>query len=717
MGQLMGSGSSKAKEAFTITPAASSIPGPADADTPLPKVSIVDIANSVEDPETVQSWLANAPIAPTEPDYHSQEPAATDTDAEAIEVDLEDEDGLSAVGVDADVVLEDAGDSAPDLGVELARDEVLTPIPEHLGVGDVVGHGIAVAGDDFEQGNVTLIAYAAEGNGPEHEVLYGWVDKTAEQKLFAALNSDGTNLVPVEVISHVTGRLPADIDNGLYEKLGVVAKSVNHHLKAGSEIPAHTHTNLEELIAKLDEVAAANPTSDEQEMLDHYFGAVEQLSERLTPGYDIPYSEGGKTPHFASHVVDHEVKTTKMVPGPPDPDQPTLLPMTKRNATRIGSTLKDGVGSWDGVTRTTASGSEYVIDLGEGFEAIYRPHDPTLGGHSAGKGHQGFLEVTAPAGAGHGAELVHRLEQLHLVNQPITKAEGEYTYLQRQAWALKADKKPGIVNATANAAELDDTMAEIVFNERVGDAPDDPAEIDRWIRSVQLEGQRRAQPAKAALMREAIAPLLGHTDGASLAADPAYDPTPTPSGGWLTWHRMDVTRDPAAVRKAFGKKALVHQVTGNNLAEIFQTGVLAATERRRVMGIGAGKGMSESADMNTGGSRVVDLRVKNPTGLSGPHLIWDDPVKLLKRADWYAYNGDKFAALDGAAQIRDPFKTASMTASSNEVLFHNGIDLTGPEAPDRIVCSSTHQKKELLAVLKTRGITHLGDKPVGEVIQ
>ena len=53
------------------------------------------------------------------------------------------------------------------------------------------------------------------------------------------------------------------------------------------------------------------------------------------------------------------------------------------------------------------------------------------------------------------------------------------------------------------------------------------------------------------------------------------------------------------------------------------------------MGAGSGTGMSESADMKTGGARSVFLRVGSKPG-HGPALYWDDPSRLLRRADWYA---------------------------------------------------------------------------------
>jgi hypothetical protein len=151
-------------------------------------------------------------------------------------------------------------------------------------------------------------------------------------------------------------------------------------------------------------------------------------------------------------------------------------------------------------------------------------------------------------------------------------------------------------------------------------------------------------------------------------------------------------------------------------------GVLASTERRRVMGVAAGKGMSETADMKSGGARSVFLRVHGKPS-SGPALYWSDPTTLLRRSDWYAYNTDHFGSLNPksghstSGQTRDPATVAAFSGGSNEVMFRHGIDLLGSEAPSLIRCASPAQRAEVLKVLADRGITKLGGKPVEEVVK
>ncbi|MGP3690778.1 hypothetical protein ACTVZO_39925 [Streptomyces sp. IBSNAI002] len=118
----------------------------------------------------------------------------------------------------------------------------------------------------------------------------------------------------------------------------------------------------------------------------------------------------------------------------------------------------------------------------------------------------------------------------------------------------------------------------------------------------------------------------------------------------------------------------------------------------------------------------VFLRVSNsPKSGFGGQLIWDDPSVLMRRSDYYAYNGDKYGVSPdkkkASGLTRDPLTIATHGASNNEIMFRDGIDLLGAEAPSRIVCHQAHQRTALLESFKARGITHLGGKPVEDVVK
>jgi hypothetical protein len=81
-------------------------------------------------------------------------------------------------------------------------------------------------------------------------------------------------------------------------------------------------------------------------------------------------------------------------------------------------------------------------------------------------------------------------------------------------------------------------------------------------RDFQLEAAARCLPKKVSLVRDAVATVTGHPDGAALAASPGYDPVPKPSGGWLTWSRFDVTASTTALQQTWSGKCLHHSVSG-----------------------------------------------------------------------------------------------------------------------------------------------------------
>jgi hypothetical protein len=460
-------------------------------------------------------------------------------------------------------------------------------------------------------------------------------------------------------------------------------------------------------------------------MLDGYLAAAESINQRLTDPHALPYGEGGKVPLIKPHEVSQLVAVTEYVPAPAGETPENLRAAQMRDATRVAPTLDAaGVASWDGKSRSKAAGKEYAVDLGDGFSAVYRPYEVAGEAAAADFSHRGALEIVAPPGAGHGPELVAKLGELNLVNRPLSKAQGEWAYLQRNVWAQQLDHHKGVAGALAESAGLDDAVTELLVAQRQHEAIGmGDGELHRLARGLRLEAEARALPHKVRLVRDAVAKATGWGSGADLAASPGYDPTPRVSGGWLTWDRFDVAGDAGNVDKAFGKLGLTHHVTGHNLSELLSSGVLASSERRRLMGVASGKGKSEGSDMQTGGAKSVFLRVSGAPA-SGPSLYWDDASRLLRRSDWYAYASDHFGSLNPqsghsvSGQTRNPATVAGFKGhGGNEVMFRHGIDLLGAEAPTRIRCASAEERSSILQMLKARGIHKLGSKSVEEVVQ
>ena len=712
----VGAGKKKAHEIFVVTPSAAAVvaePSVLDGHEVLGQ----DVESDATDDQVDDSHTAEVDVAGF--DEPSDGVGAVDQieQLEQLEHELETITDPPAPEEQTDELSED-----PDAAPPLADVDALTPVPTNPSPGDIRGTPLLVGGVDLEDSLATLVAYKDDDGS--REVLVATVARDAEAKLFEALALSEEKLVPVAVDKEVTGRLPLDTTHQLHEQLVAVAKSVNHHLSAADDIPAHTHTNLEKVMGQLSALSAEAQGDADKEMLGHYAAAGESIAERLAPGYSTPYLDGGKVPKVEPHETTGTVTVTEYVPAPSEDVAEGLLSAKVRNATRIGATVgADGSTSWDGKARTPASGKEYVVDLGDGYQAVYRPY-VVANAKATDFSHRGSLEVCAPQGAGHGPALVHRLGQLNLVNRPMTAEEGEWAYLTRNVEAQGLAKKAAVAGALAEAQGLEDATQELLVAEKAHEAVGmSHPELVRFAKQLRLEAEAKALPDKVRLVREAVATILGHTSGDDLAASAGYDPVPRVSGGWLVWDRFDVAADPKATEAAFGSRGLYHHVTGGNLGDMIRNGaVLASTERRRIMGIGAGKGMSESTDMGTGGAKSVFLRVHSKPS-SGPALYWQDPSVLLRRSDWYAYNSDHFGSInnDGGHSIsgmcRDPHKVAGFTGGSNEVMFRDGIDLLGDEAPSLICCSSAPQRAGVLEALSARGITHLRGKPVEEVVQ
>lgn len=709
----MGGGKHKAHQSFAVSPAAvlDHPPGPDEYG-----VEVV-----VGGPEEDHLVVPGAePAAPgTDQDGSADEGSPASDDAPELEGPGEeaiaDEGGEEVAG-------EAPGQQGGVLYVPPPGLEALTPVPAEPPVGDICGTPLLVGGADLDDSLATLVSYQ-DASGPR-EVLLATVEPEAEAKLYEALALSEQKLVPVSVEKEVSGRLPVDQSEQLYEQLATAAKSVNHHLKAGDAVPAHTTETLNKVTGRLESLAPELAGETEEAMAVHYQSAAAAIAERLAPGYDVPYHQGGRVPQVTPFEAAGKVTVTEYVPAPAEGVPEGKLAAQMRNATRIGAVVDDaGVAHWDGQARSKASGKEYVVDLGDGYTAVYRPH-VAADAKNPDFSQRGSLELIAPQGAGHGPELVGRMGQLNLVNRPMSAAEGEWSYLRRNVEAQGLGARPAVAKAIAAADGLEDATAELLVAERAHEAIGmSQPQLVSFAKHLRLEAEARALPAKVALVRDAVAKTSGLASGAELAASPGYDPSPRTSGGWLVWDRFDVAADPAKAGTAFGARGFGHRVTGHNLVEILRNGgVLASTERRRVMGVSAGKGMSESSDMGSGGAKSVFLRVQSKPS-SGPALFWDDPSVLMRRSDWYAYKSDHFGSLSPesghstSGLTRDPAKVAAFNGGSNEVMFKHGIDLLGSEAPSLIRCGSAAERAEVLKVLAGRGISHLGSKPVSEVVK
>lgn len=593
----------------------------------------------------------------------------------------------------------------------------VTPIPLTPDVGHAYGEPVLVGGADLNASTATLVSYHS-ANGPR-TVLHARVDEDAEAKLLDALNIS-PGMVPAQVEQQVTGRLPVDEQHNLAEKIITAAKSVNHHIANGTltaeqGAPATTAKKIDAAEAAVQGPGDA-ASAVEKAMLDHYAAQLQAVQHAVATG--TPVAQVKPFLHQGTELV------TVMVPASP-PDGAAGAVAVLRGATRIKPELDTTTGqaSWDGARTTNVLGKEYAIDLGDGYQAVYRPYsinDPATTEYSL----RGRLEVIAPAGEGHGPQLVARLGQLNLANRPMTRNEGEYTYLTANITAQSLEKRAEVAAAHATGQHLEEMVRQEIFHERAHEAVGMTGpQLADFAKNIQLEAHTRALPAKVQVLRDAVAKATGFADGDALAASTGYDPAPRRSAGWLTWTRFDVGNSAGKLSNAVASRSLVHSTSYTGLKAMLATGVLASIERRTTMGTHVGVGQSEAADKLTGGASSVFLRVLPTSSLdSGPKLIWDQPGRLLARADYYGANADTYGVVNPAKagqyakSTRDPFKIAKFANSSNEVMFADGIDLLGPEGPSRILCNNTSQRDEIRTMLQAKGITAIAGKPVEEVV-
>ncbi|MEU1154648.1 hypothetical protein ABZ369_16740 [Streptomyces sp. NPDC005918] len=748
----MGTGSKSSHQSYAVSPTAlaeaptappditgapnategTDLTGAAAGGTGIPELEELELSQLLAEPAPPAEAPA-AEDAPAELDaLLGAEPApepdvpATGPEEELQEASAEPE-GLAAEGE-----LQGSGEEAPaeEAGLlhaddieevqeeEEETDPPLTPVPAAPPVGEPTGTPLLVGGDDFINSEATLVAYDSP-DGPR-EVLLTHISEEAEEKLLDALSIPGTHMEEIQVEEEVKERLDLDKEKKLAELTKTAVSSVQHKLKDGLEM---SDASIAKHQAAVDAVSAvlSDPSisDDEKAMAQHYMDQLNVVKDKIDNG-------GSVMPWMDAYEVTETKMVTKQIPVPNGEPEPGTLAATVRKASRIKASLdpETGQSSWDGVTRSSANGKEYEIDMGDGWTAVYRPYkdnDPKHTEFSL----RGQLEVHAPAGAGHGKDLVERLEQLHLMNKPMTAAEGEWTYLSNNIQAQGLGGADGMQAAMATAQGLQDLQVQEIVHQRMETLMGlDSGALQTAMKRIQLEAAHKVLPMKVEVVRDAVAKASGFSDGADLAASPGYEPTPSTSGKWLTWSRFDVTGKQSEIQGAFKGRSLTHGLHGGALASLLGTGVLASTEKRAVMGIGGGLGMSEQADKMTGGANSVFLRVKKtPSQPGGGMLIWDDPSVLMRRSDYYAYNGDHFGAINPAhhnynesAITRDPMKIAKFSAAGNEVMFRNGLDLFGAEAPSRIVCHTAAERTTILASLASRGITHMGGKAVEDVL-
>ena len=582
-----------------------------------------------------------------------------------------------------------------------------------------LGRPILLGGRDVEDGSATLVVYRDPGGGPDRPVVFLKLLPDAEAKLMAALADAAGKMMKKVTETTVYGRASWDAKYEIAEQLIRYAKSVNYHVGDGTPVPPHTLAGMEELGKVLDQLAAdPNLPPGEKEILAGYRKDYEEIAAAIKAGTKTPRKDYGER---KGHVT---VRKEEWVPAEGG------LAYAERPGSRLVPQEKGGVAYWNGYDRSqlVAYGKEIAIDFGDGWKAVYHPHGED---YKVAWSYKGTLELHLPPGADP-AGISEHLERLYLQGQPMTRDEAEAVYLSKNAWAMGLAGDPDVrqVEEKYGKQRVAELEGELLFQVPVD------GDLQKAALRARLEAERRAAREKAVALRAVLEKKLNLPPG-SLPKLPTYNPLPdwepvhcpaegvvadpkTP-GGYVVWRRFDV--DPVKVRGLFRSKKRVigHILQGNkkeNLKRIILgTGVLAAQETRWRMGAHPeGNTMSPMDDMHTGGAAYAFLRVGPPGRFD---IEWDAET-LLVRADWFWRPNDKFGATNPQDSRYTPRETRPEAVadahpnSHNEIVFKHGISLF--HYPPRRIRVPASWREEVLGWFKQIGVTHLGDRPVEEVV-
>src|SRR6266536_2465957 len=170
----------------------------------------------------------------------------------------------------------------PPAVVSSAPDDLVTPIAEGFSAevlaAGAPGKPLLLGGADVEDMTAVVVGYqSGEGN---RFVLHTKVRPEAEEKLIDALSATEPKTTLVEKQVEAQGRLPLDVDKGLYEQLAKAAKSVNHHIGEGSVIPHHTAEAMAKLETELLELSQKLAISSrDAEMISAYAQALDLVKK------------------------------------------------------------------------------------------------------------------------------------------------------------------------------------------------------------------------------------------------------------------------------------------------------------------------------------------------------------------------------------------------------------------------------------------------------
>lgn len=380
---------------------------------------------------------------------------------------------------------------------------------------------------------------------------------------------------------------------------------------------------------------------------------------------------------------------------PPGAGGSSPLPVVMETPYQRERSLRQGVLTTTGARVPDYGRMAYTIDLGQGATAVYTSYD-----QGNPRSRQGRLQVSVDGYTGTAAELrtaLAQLDRLGLPAQLATPADLELLYLRHQAFAAKLEADPSYRREVEQRITPTMTVAEQIavhqafWNARLG-VPD-------------------------------------------VTALPSYDPRPRSTRGWVPandvregeagwahWQRFDITEEQ--VRTQMADYGLTHSLSTGLIpfleAALDNNGAMLNTDERGRLGIfrrgsSAGRGMSSERDLSTGGASYVFTRLQRRRQWTADnHLVFDP--RLLLRTDNITDDGDTYGRNDKDTLRQRHADMAgwkqAATGSNNETIIKNGFNLLD----SLIQINAGSQRAQVLALLRGRGITVIGGRPIEDVV-
>jgi len=544
---------------------------------------------------------------------------------------------------------------------------VLTPVDARL-VADIKrsgfqGKSLLFGGADIE--NMTGLIYEIEGDGT---VIEFKVRKEAEGRMFANLGD-----LPVST----TAAPKPNVSDPYWSDVQKVAVSYNHHYKPWADqiVPQYTKENTKVLLAKL------QLRSDGDPIAAYYLDYIVKLDEAIAAGDKGMFG----------------VLAVQYTPPPPAKEErpetrrPRRVDVTAVKVSSMEVRNENGrIIQTPGRQRTYSGKALNIVSPSGTLRLNYIPH---ANGNDSQYAKQGMARIIIDGKATEEniQEALTFLGDIGLNNRLATPQDVEWMYLIKTTYAAGGDLS-SIVTASATVSQQTEELKRY-WNKRLGVA--DVTKLPSY------------QPRPHF---DSPAPVLRQKDG---------------EFGIPRWRRFDITVED--LQREMPGYALQHNLNklyggGPSLSHLEvilnNNGSLISNEEKARLGVFAREESKES-DEQSGGSTYAFTRIAGSgwRGASAGNLFFD-PVLLLDtdvvsyRRDYFGKSYPEFIAEHRQRTIDGWKKNAS--SISNETNVKRGVSLVDYLISVR--AQSETERKEIIKLFKSYGITHLQGTPVEDAV-